>query len=61
MERLIILPFIDTVASIDVKTPEKTVTFSLAGEGETLTVKAGSIDIDTAFFRSYYQTLISAA
>jgi hypothetical protein len=60
MERLIILPFIDSVASIEVKIPEKTATFSLAGESDELTVKAGSIDIDTAFFRSYYQTLISA-
>jgi hypothetical protein len=61
MEKLIVLPFIDSVAAVEVRTPEKTVEFSLAGEDDELKVRAGGIDIDTKVFRSYYQTLLTAS
>ncbi|GHV37896.1 hypothetical protein AGMMS49546_07140 [Spirochaetia bacterium] len=60
MDRLIIFPFIDTVSSVEVRTPARTVSFSLSGDGDELKVKALGIDIDTANFRTYYQTLMFA-
>jgi hypothetical protein len=60
MEKMIILPFIDNIASVEIKTPERSVSFSLAGEGDDLQVKAGGADIEVKNFRSYYQTLIGA-
>jgi hypothetical protein len=60
MEKLIILPFIDSIASVELKTPERSVSFFLSGEGDDLRVKAGAADIDVKIFRSYYQTLIGA-
>lgn len=41
---------------MEVKTPERAVTFSLSGGGDDLQVRAD----DTAIFRTYYQTLLSA-
>ena len=60
MEKLVIFPFIDSIASVDIKTPERTVTFSLSGTGDGLAVKAGAVDIDTRNFRTFYQTLAGA-
>jgi hypothetical protein len=60
MDKLIIVPFIDSVAEVAVKTPERTVTFSLSNEGDDLLVQAGDVTVDTAIFRTYYQTLLTA-
>jgi hypothetical protein len=60
MDKLILIPFIDRVAAVEIKTPERTVLFSLSGEGDNLQVKAGDTAIDTAVFRTYYQTLLTA-
>ena len=60
MEKLITLPFIDQVALVEVKTPERLVSFFLSWEGDELRVNAGGAGIDVRNFRSYYQTLIGA-
>jgi len=60
MDKMVILPFIDNIASIDIKTGQRTETFSLSGQGNNLTVKAGDIEIETGNFRNFYQTLIGA-
>ncbi|MDR0624234.1 MAG: DUF4340 domain-containing protein [Treponema sp.] len=60
MDKLILIPYIDSVAAVEVKTPERSVTFSLSGEGDDLKVKAGDTAVDTAVFRAYYQTLLTA-
>jgi hypothetical protein len=61
MEKLIVLPFIDTVASVEVRTPERTVEFTLSDEGDDLKVRTGGVDLDPSMFRSYYQTLLTAS
>jgi hypothetical protein len=60
MDKLVIVPFIDRVSLVEVKTPERTLGFSLSGEGDALTVKAGDAPVDTAAFRAYYQILLTA-
>ncbi|MDR0399534.1 MAG: DUF4340 domain-containing protein [Treponema sp.] len=60
MERMIILPFIDDIARVEVNSPQRRVVFTLTGEGDDLKVEAGGLELDTSFFRSYYQTLLSA-
>lgn len=61
MERMIILPHIDRVAAVDiVRQGAGTVTFALSGEGDELTVTSGGTTVDTAIFRTFYQTLLSA-
>jgi len=60
MDRTVLLPHIDTVASIDVLTPGRTVTFSLYGEGTALAVNAGGSALDVRNFRTFYQNLVSA-
>jgi hypothetical protein len=60
MDKLVIVPFIDSVSSVEVKTPERTVSFFLSGEGDELTVQAGDMPVDTPLFRTYYQTLLTA-
>lgn len=60
-EKMIILPFIDSVASVEINTPEKKTVFSLSGEGDDLKVKSGTTDVDTGIFRTYYQTLLTAS
>lgn len=60
MDGLIIYPFIDLLSSVEVRTPARTVSFSLSGVEDDLKVKALDLDIDTANFRSYYQTLLTA-
>jgi hypothetical protein len=61
MNRMIVLPFIDSVAKVELLTPERTVTFSLSGEGDDLKVSIDGKEIDTAYFRTYYQTLLYAS
>jgi hypothetical protein len=61
MEKLIVLPFIDTIASVEVRTPDRTVEFTLSGEGDDLKIKAGSVDVEASVFRSFYQTLLTAS
>jgi hypothetical protein len=60
MDRLIILPFIDDVARVEVNSPGRRVTFSLSGEGDELVVEAQGGILDTGDFRKYYQTLLTA-
>jgi hypothetical protein len=60
MDKMVFLPHIDSIASVDIKTPQRTVTFSLSGEENALTVKSGDIDINVTNFRTFYQTLVSA-
>jgi len=60
MDKMVLLPFIDSVASIDIKTPERTVSFSLTGTDNNLTVRSGSSRIDTGNFRIFYQNLAAA-
>jgi hypothetical protein len=60
MEKLIIYPFIDSISSVEVITPARTVSFALSGEGDDLKVEALGIDIETPNFRTYYQTLMLA-
>jgi hypothetical protein len=61
MNKLILLPFIDSVASVEVVHGGKRAMFSLSGEGDDLVVTAEGRTIDTKLFRSYYQTLISVS
>jgi hypothetical protein len=61
MNRMIILPFIDSVARVELVTPERTVTFALSGEEDELKVNADGKDLDTSYFRTYYQTLLYAS
>lgn len=61
MNHMIILPFIDSVATVEVITPDRTVTFTLSGEEDELKVNADGKELDTAYFRTYYQTLLYAS
>ncbi|GHV03314.1 hypothetical protein FACS189485_06140 [Spirochaetia bacterium] len=60
MDHIVILPFIDTISSVEVRTPARIVSFSLSGEGDELKVNAQGLSVDTANFRVYYQTLLVA-
>jgi hypothetical protein len=60
MDRMIILPFIDDIAQVELNSPGRRLSFNLSGEGDDLKVEAQGIELDTKFFRSYYQTLLSA-
>ncbi|MDR3161200.1 MAG: DUF4340 domain-containing protein, partial [Spirochaetaceae bacterium] len=60
MDKMIILPFIDDLAQVDVISPQRRVSFNLSGEGDDLKVEAQGVELDTKFFRSYYQSLLSA-
>lgn len=60
MERLVILPFIDSVASVELRQKDSLVSFTLSGKEDDLMVKAGDTVIDMARFRSFYQSLLSA-
>jgi hypothetical protein len=61
MEKLIVLPYIDSVAAVEVRTPERAVEFALSGEKDDLKIRAGGVDLDVSVFRSYYQTLLTAS
>ncbi|MDR3336948.1 MAG: DUF4340 domain-containing protein [Treponema sp.] len=60
MDKLVILPFIDNVARLEVYSPDISYTFTLSGEGDGLVVQAGGETIDTANFRTLYQTVLTA-
>jgi hypothetical protein len=65
MNRMIIIPFIDSIAKVELSTPERTVAFALTGEEDELKVQASTNgqagpEIDTSYFRTYYQTLLMA-
>jgi hypothetical protein len=60
MDRMIIIPFIDDIAQVEVNSPQRRVAFTLTGEGEDLKVEAAGVVLETQFFRSYYQTLLAA-
>jgi hypothetical protein len=60
MDRLIILPFIDDIARVEVSAPGRRVAFNLSGEGDELVVEAEGGILDTSDFRKYYQTLLTA-
>jgi hypothetical protein len=60
MDRLVLLPFIDSVASVELRGQEARASFALSGEGDDLVVRAGDTPIDTANFRRFYQTLVAA-
>ncbi|MDR0642186.1 MAG: DUF4340 domain-containing protein [Treponema sp.] len=60
MDKMIILPFIDDIAQVELSFPGRRVNFNLSGEGDDLKVEAGGVVLDTKFFRSYYQSLLSA-
>jgi hypothetical protein len=60
MDRMIIIPHIDDIAQVEVNSPQRRIAFTLTGEGDDLKVEAGGVELDTSFFRSYYQTLLSA-
>jgi hypothetical protein len=61
MNHMIILPFIDSVARVEVITPGRTVAFALSGEEDDLKVNADGKEMDTSYFRTYYQTLLYAS
>ncbi|MDR2158941.1 MAG: DUF4340 domain-containing protein [Treponema sp.] len=61
MNKLVLIPFIDSVASVEVSHGGGSVVFSLSGEEDELVVTAEGRTIDTKIFRSYYQTLVSAS
>lgn len=60
MEKTAILPSIDAVASVVVDTQDKSYTFNLTGEGDTLAVTLDGKEVDIKNFKQLYQTLISA-
>jgi hypothetical protein len=61
MNRMIILPYINSVARVEVGAPPRLVTFTLSGEEEDLKVRADGRDLDTSSFRTFYQTLLYAS
>ncbi|MDR3147818.1 MAG: DUF4340 domain-containing protein [Treponema sp.] len=60
MDKMIILPFIDQVARVEVISPQRQVAFHLSGEEDELKVESGGTVLNTDDFRKYYQTLLSA-
>jgi hypothetical protein len=60
MDKLVILPFIDTIARLEVSGPDHSYSFTLSGEGDGLTVQSGGETVDTANFRTLYQTVLTA-
>jgi hypothetical protein len=60
MDKMILLPFIDQVARVEVITPQRQVAFYLSGEEDELKVESGGTVLDTDDFRKYYQTLLGA-
>jgi hypothetical protein len=60
MDKMIILPFIDEVARVEVLSPHRQVGFDLSGEGDDLKVEHRGVVLNTDDFRKYYQTLLGA-
>ncbi|MFV0401168.1 MAG: DUF4340 domain-containing protein [Oscillospiraceae bacterium] len=62
MDRMIVMPFIDKVASIKLEGEGvETSLFNLSGESSDLVVQINDSPVDTANFRAYYQTLIGTS
>ncbi|MDR3247432.1 MAG: DUF4340 domain-containing protein [Treponema sp.] len=60
MGRMVIVPFIDEVAQVEIITPARQVAFNLSGEGSDLKVEAQGNELNSSYFRRYYQTLLAA-
>jgi hypothetical protein len=60
MEKLVIFPFIDRLASVELNYEGAVTAFTLSGEGDDLQIQYGNTVLDTANFRTFYQTLIAA-
>jgi hypothetical protein len=60
MNKMIILPFIDEVARVEVLSPYRQAAFDLSGEGDELKVEHRGVVLNTDDFRKYYQTLLGA-
>lgn len=60
-EKMLILPYIDSVGEIELKTTDTMYTFKLDGEGDDLKVTLNDKEIDTKNFRAFYQTMIAAS
>lgn len=60
-EKMVILPFIDSVAAVEVKTADAAYTFHLSGEGDELKVTLDGKELEANNFRKFYQTLIAAS
>ena len=60
MDKMVLLPFIDSVASIEIKTQQRTVSFTLTGTENNLSVRSNGSSIDTGNFRTFYQNLVAA-
>ncbi|MDR0554141.1 MAG: DUF4340 domain-containing protein [Treponema sp.] len=62
MDRLVVIPFIDRIAEAEVIDHERgsVFSFALSGEGDDLVVRSDNAVIDTAQFRAFYQTLLTA-
>jgi len=62
MDKMLVLPFIDTVKDVKVVTPDAISVFELDGEEDALTVTInGQPYEDVRNFRQYYQTLLAAS
>lgn len=55
------MPNIQDLQSVTVTIPRQTITFELSGEDDTLEVTSGGKTVDTARFKSYYQSLIGVS
>ncbi|MDR1025264.1 MAG: DUF4340 domain-containing protein [Treponema sp.] len=60
MDKMLILPFIDDVARVELISPQRQTAFTLSGEGDELKVESQGAVLNTDDFRKYYQTLLSA-
>jgi hypothetical protein len=60
MDKMIVLPFIDEVARVEVIGPQRQAAFDLSGKEDELKVDAQGLVLNTDDFRKYYQTLLSA-
>ncbi|MDR2177187.1 MAG: DUF4340 domain-containing protein [Treponema sp.] len=60
MDKMIILPFIDEVARIEVNGSRRQAVFDLSGKEDELKVETAGAALNTGDFRKYYQTLLSA-
>ena len=62
MDKMLILPYIDSVGKIEIKTPTETKSFTLDGVEDALTVQLdGQPYEDVKNFRQFYQTLLAAS
>ncbi|MDR2135270.1 MAG: DUF4340 domain-containing protein [Treponema sp.] len=60
MDKMIILPFIDEVARVEVTGPRRRAAFDLSGQEDELKVEAEGVVLNTDDFRKFYQTLLGA-